>query len=415
MGKSDIRAGIQWNLVSYAFLGLFTICSYCLIIWGYGKASLGAYNIVLSIFTVCGHIGVFGLQSAAIYFIPRQLNDKKKLGQIFTSFLVIVIFVSVLLASLISLMAGFVGNVIFKSEYILVGLRIMAPSIVLFSVNKLIAGYINGMGKMRLLAIMQGIRYFFIVSYICLIAVMRLKFYFVFCAFLVSEIGVLIFGSFLILNVSHFAKPEKSSILSGIRFGSQAMLGNVLSDINTRVDVMMLGVLCDDAVVGLYSFVTIIAEGMISVLLVFRINFNPHFADLLFQNKIKDLRSLLKDQRKKLSWFFAILGVFILAGYTVFCLVLLEDSYIVSILSVLIILIGCVVMAPYFVIGNVCTLYGKPIIDTGITLFTILANGLLNYILISRFRITGAALATSMSYIIFSILTSFAVRKIVRD
>ena len=415
MRKIDIKVGIHWNLVSYVFLGLFMLFSYCMITWWYGKAALGVYNIVLSVFMICGHVGVFGLQSAAIYFIPRQSDDRNKLGQCFFSFLTIAIIVSLSLAGLIFLSSGVMGNFIFKSEYVSEGLQMMSPSLVLFSVNKLIGGYINGMGRMRQFAILQSIRYFFIVIYIGFIALMQLEFHFIFYAFLVSEIGVLITGIIFLNKKISFQRPQKSFIITGIKFGAQAMLGNVISDINTRVDIMMLGVLCEDAVVGSYSFVTIIAEGVISILFVFRSNFNPHFADLLFENKIRDLSSLLKDQRKKLSGFFTVLGIFILVGYTVFCRVLLEDSYIASIPCVLIILIGCVVMAPYFVFGNVCTLYGKPFIDTSITLFTILSNGLLNYILISKFEITGAALATCISYIVFSVLTFWAVRKILKS
>ena len=413
MKKNEIKTGIQWNLVSYVFLGIFTILSYWLITEQYGKAALGAYNIVLSIFMICGHIGVFGLQSAAIYFIPQQLGDKRKLGQYFSSFALIVIAASGILAAVIFLSAEFVATQIFDSEYIFQGLHSIPLAVILFSVNKMIGGFINGLGEMRKFAILQGSRYFLIVSFIGINTLLKQEFGHIFNAFFLSELGVLLIGIRFLVHRIRLCYPDKICIRSGIRFGFQAMLGNVISDVNTRVDVMMLGILCSDAIVGLYSFVTIIAEGMFSILFVFRNNYNPHFADLLFHKKIAELTSLLKKQNKRLRLLFGTLGVVISIGYLLFCIIILENSYMASVPSVIIILAGCAIMAPYFVAGNICTLAGKPYIDTGITFVTILSNILLNYILILKFELSGAALATSISYLIYSLLMSRAIRKCV--
>lgn len=415
MKTSDIKVGIRWNIISYAILGIFTMLSYCLITWYYGEAFLGVYNIMLSIFMLSGHIGVFGLQSASIYYIPRQLGDKVKLSQNFFSFLIIVIFAGVIVAGIIFWSSETIGRIIFRSEYISRGLRCMAPAVILFSVNKLIAGYINGMGKMRQFALLQSTRYFLIVAYITVVVIFRLSFTFIFWTFGVSEAGVMVMG-IIFLHGKVFPKmPQKEFICSGFRFGSQAMLGNIISDVNTRIDIMMLGALCGDSAVGLYSFVSVIAEGVISILFVFRSNFNPHFAELLFHKKIDDLALLFKQQKKRLVCLFGILSFMILIGYITMCLLFLEKSFMKSIPSVLLVLCGCSIMAPYFVGGNICSLYGKPVVDTGITLLTIIFNAIFNYLLIPQLYLTGAALSTCISYLIFSVLTFGAIKRILKS
>lgn len=411
MKESDIRTGIVWNLISYIFLGLFTIISYWLITWQYGEGALGAYNIVLSIFMICGHIGVFGLQSAAVYFIPRMAGDRKRLGKCFFSYLVIALTVSILLGILLFLSAEFTADCIFHSAQMEAGLKKIAPAVVLFSVNKMLGGYVNGMGMMREFAVLQGVRYIFIVAFIGIGAVLGFSFENIFYAFLVSELAVLLFGISFLYKKFEFGKPEAAYLREGLKFGSKAMFGNVISDINTRIDVMMLGVLCTDNIVGLYSFITIIAEGLMSVLFVFRNNYNPHFSDLIFKGKIKELEVLFGKIKKMARILFGGLGVGIFAAYAVFCRLFLNEAYMRSILPAAIIIIGCMIMAPYFIAGNLCTLSGKPMIDTFITIVTILVNIIFNYVFIVKIQLTGAALATGISYVIFAGLMSHFIKK----
>lgn len=411
MKKSELESGVRWNLFSYVILGSLTVVSYFLLTWRYGEGILGAYNIVMSVYMICGHIGVFGLQSAAIYFIPRQLNDKIRLGQYFSSFLLLSIAVSSLLAWGICSAAGILGDGLFASDWVSEGLRTVSPSIILFSVNKLICGYVNGLGRMQEFAVLQCLRYLLLMAYIGLHAALCLDVHLLFYAFPVAEIGVAGLGSFFLMGRIAFARPRRACLWVGVRFGSRAMLGNVITDINTRVDMMMLGILCDDSAVGLYSFVTIIAEGMFSVLFVFRNNYNPYFSELLFRQRFLELASFLREQKKKIRKIFMALGITILIGYTAFCFLALEEAFLISIPAVAMILIGCIIMAPYFIVGNVCTLLGKPFTDTCITLATILVNMVLNYFFILCWGIQGAALATSVSYLVFSALTHTAVRQ----
>lgn len=415
MRENNLKTGIAWNLVSYVFLGVFTILSYWLITWQYGKAELGAYNIVLSVFMICGHIGVFGLQSAAVYFIPQMSGDTKKLGSLLVSFAVIALVVSVLLGTVIYFAGGFIGTQVFGSGLIAEGLRRIALAVVLFSLNKMLGGFINGMGNMRGFAVLQGSRYFFIVSFIAVGVLAGAGFETIFYAFTVSELGVMIIGIVLLAGKIVPAGVKKTYIRQGVAFGSRAMCGNVISDINTRVDVMMLGMLCADTVVGVYSFVTIIAEGLLSILFVFRNNYNPRFSEMLYQGKYAELQEIFEVSKRHIRWLFCALGAMIGIGYGIFCKVFLETAYMQSILPVIIINVGCIIMAPYFVGGNICTLSGKPMIDTVVTIVTIGINILLNYIFIQRLEIAGAALATGISYVVFSMLTSYFMRTRVWD
>lgn len=411
MNDNKLKKGITWNLVSYIFLGIFSVCSYYLITWRYGDAALGSYNIVLSVFMLSGHLGVFGLQSAALYFIPKQNGDLKQLGCCFSSFLLIILIAGTLVSVSICLSANFIGGVIFASDGVETGLKVIMPAIILFSVNKFFAGYLNGLGCMKEFALLQMGRYFFIVSSIAFSIVMDFPFYSIFHSFNCAELGVFLLGIFFLSSKVKFVLPKFEQVYLGIVFGGKAMLGNVISDINTRIDIMMLGALCNDSIVGTYSFISMIVEGVISILFVFRNNYNPYFSNLLYLKKERELNMLFCKMKCKVRILFAAMEMVIVLGYTIMCLLFLDKSYLLSIPALIIVLVGCFIMSPYFVAGNLCTLSGRPTLDTGITVVTIFSNIILNYSLIQKYQIMGAAVATGISFVIFSLLLILMLRK----
>lgn len=407
--EEKIKKGIIWNLLSYVFLGVFTLVSYVLITWKYGEDGLGAYSIVMSLFLIFGQLGVFGLQSAAMYYVPQQ-SDKKQLGQLLSSFLFVASIMGSVVGGIVYVGADWLGNCIFSSQSVAVGLKRLPMAIVFFSMNKTIASYINAQGKMVGFAILQSIRYFGIVASLGIILFLNGEYALIFYAFILSELLVFLVGILCITRTTKIEFPKVYWMKHGVRFGKSAMLGNVVSDINTKVDVIMLGALCGDKEVGLYSFITIIVEGLLSILYVFRNNYNPLFSTLIYQRKIDEVKEVFIKLRKKLWLLFGIFSILILVGYNFFCKMFLQEEYMRSVLPAFIISVGCGVMAPYFVAGNLCTLKGKPAIDSLITLCTIVCNCILNYILISKYQIVGAAVATGLSYVFNSFLTGWMIR-----
>lgn len=400
-----LKIGIGWNLAGDILLGIFTILLYWLISTYYGRSELGAFTITMSFFMIYGHIGVWGMQTASVYYVPQLKEDSKMLGKYFFSFLCIVIFVSIMLAIFTYNSAFFIGNRFFGSDLVGAGLKNISLASILFAINKLIAGYFNGMNCMRVYAFLQTVRYALILLFVFAMVCFAQNFHMVFNCFLYSEIHVLIIGSIMLFRKITIQSPERNLIADTGKFGMKAMFGNVISDINTRIDVMMLGGLCGDTVAGQYSFITIIAEGLLLVLFVFRSNYNPVFSKMIYNGDFDELEIVFKDLRNKMRLLFGIGGILLFVGYCFFCVLFLGEEFINSILPAGIVILGCFVMAPYFVCGNLCTLLGKPIIDTKITFYAILINILLNVILIRICGIFGAALATTFSHSIYAIVT----------
>ncbi|MCM1388247.1 MAG: polysaccharide biosynthesis C-terminal domain-containing protein, partial [Bacillus sp. (in: Bacteria)] len=225
----------------------------------------------------------------------------------------------------------------------------------------------------------------------------------------IAEIVVLLAGSLCLKKHVRINRPNKNDILKNLSFGSKAVFGNVLEDFNTRIDVMMLGALASDKIVGLYSFISLIVEGIFKLLYVVRSNMNPIFAELFHNKKQTELSALYKKIKYALWGGTFCLGLFLIIGYWGFCTLFLDKEYTETVTALIIIIIGMTILAPFFVCGNICTQSGRPLQDSLVTLTTIIVNIITNYFLIIRYGLYGAAMATAFSYIIYSILMKTAI------
>lgn len=411
--NKKIGQGVLWNIGSYFFLSIFTVVIYTLIVQKYGQAQLGNYNIVLSIYMLVGQIGSWGLQSTSIYYVTKLQEKKDEFSACFSSFVQIALSVGILLGIAMYLGADLIGRYIFRGGCVSIGIRRIAPAIVLFSVNKVICSFINGLKQMRTYAVLLTVRYMVITVFVGMVVVCNLQFENIFFAFIIAEIIVMIIAVLVLAPHVKVAFPRKVYLVEGLTFGTKAVFGNVVGDINTRIDTMMIGIICSEKEVGLYSFVTLISEGFIALLNVFRSNFNPFFSSLLHEGKIKKIEDEYRQLKQKLPIFFCVVGALVIGGYALFSVLFLDAAYMRSVHAVVYIVIAYIVMAPYFTCGNLCTLKGRPLVDTLIMIGTVLVNVVLNLVLISVFDIVGAALATAGANIIYVFVMRGCINKYV--
>lgn len=401
-----LKSGIIWNLVSYMVLALLTIILYAILLKVYGKEELGVFSIVMSFYVLSGHVGVWGLQSAAVFFVAQLEGEKEKVSKMFSAAIVIVLIVSSIVAIVLSFIANFIGKYVYSSDYISIGLRMLAPAIVLFSVNKLILGYLNGFKKMKQYALLQSLRYFIMVTYVIVIALMGGKFSITLYTFFVAETGVLLVGHVFLRKHVQLKLPNIDGIAKNLSFGSKAVFANVLEDFNTRIDVMMLGVLSSNRDVGLYSFISLIIEGIFKLLYVVRSNINPIFAELFYVNRTEELSEMYKTIKRRLFVVAVAVGGILVVCYSVFCKLFLDTEYMYTVPALGVMVFGTVILAPFFVCGNICTQSGNPLQDTIVTLVTIVFNITANIIFILKYELYGAAFATGLSYIVYAFFMS---------
>ena len=197
---------------------------------------------------------------------------------------------------------------------------------------------------------------------------------------------------FKISYVKGFLKYTKTHLWYGIR----GMGGGMIIDLNSRVDVLMLGFLLTDVAVGIYSFAAMIAEGLAQFSFVLRRNIDPLMGRHIAKSKTGEIYHLIKKVRRIFVPLIFLLGFISVIAY---CIVLtygveagmlnreLEESVPVFI----ILMFGVCVNAYFRPFSGLFIVAGRPELDTLLLVVILGSNIILNAILIPIYGIIGAA------------------------
>ena len=189
------------------------------------------------------------------------------------------------------------GNTAFTSDPTLAKALVYAlPGLFFFPLNKIMMAALNGGRRMGAFALFNAGRVVFIVAAVvfagfsgvrgealsgCLSA-----------AELVLFIGLLASNQ-AALRGAFDAKRLWHWLGRHFRFGVRAMPAWVFAELNSRVDVLVLGLFASSSAIGVYSVGAIFAEGLFQLLVMLRINLDPILAKLIAEGRMTELRRLI--------------------------------------------------------------------------------------------------------------------------
>jgi O-antigen/teichoic acid export membrane protein len=399
--SDKVKGDIVWSILGFLVIGLSGIGLTFLTARFYSTAALGLLNTVLIIYTIYSQIANFGIHFAVIKYVSEYQTNSEVLSSILRSSLLATFVISsvftIIFYFLIDTISGF-----FLIENLKYALNIICPSIVLFTLNKVLLSYYNGIRSIKSYSIFFAFRF---LSWIILLLIFVLndvpgeKLSYI---FLVSE-AVL----FLILLISVIRVITRKSV-SGqmnwfskvISFGMKSVLGSIFADFNTRIDVLILGMFQSGSVVGIYSFATMFIDGFSQLGIVFRINMNPILTNTYFNSGKDKLKEKIVKVRNIL--YVVLFGVisFTLIIYPVIIKVAgLNPEYELSFIPLLILSAGLVLSSGYLPFQMIFNQTGFPMYQTMFYLIVFLVNVILNLTLVPLYGILGCAIATSISYI----------------
>lgn len=285
-----------------------------------------------------------------------------------------------------------------------------APGLFLFALNKLLLGVENGRRRMRAFACFQGLRYVFVLGAFAWALAWGLPAEKLPIVFTVAE---LLLFPLLLADVSRdvrWWRARRPSAWSGrhLRFGAKSVLSGMLLELNSRVDVLMLGYFLADAQVGVYSFAALFAEGFYQLFVVLQTNYNPLLAGHVARRRASELEALVRRGRKVAWWIAAGAGgVAILAFPTVVALTTSEPVFQESRVPFAILIGGLVLAAGYLPFQGFLAMANLPGWHTVFMFLVVSANAVGNAIAIPLAGIEGAALATGASFGLSVLLLRF--------
>jgi O-antigen/teichoic acid export membrane protein len=183
-------------------------------------------------------------------------------------------------------------------------------------------------------------------------------------------------------------------IAEHLRFGGKAFPSGLFSELNTRIDVLILGAFATDAVVGVYSLAAILAEGMYQLLVAVRTTYAPALVAGLPYGEIARGRN-----RTYLGA--AALGALAVPAYAL----VIGPSW-----PLFAVLVGGMVLgAGYVPFSQILVCRGFPTGHTLMILAVLVYNAAANAILVPLAGPMGAACATGSTFVVAALLTRAAI------
>lgn len=415
--QQKLGRDIAWTMGSFMVLAVSGIVINVVVASLRDAAALGVFNQAYAVYIIASQIAVCGVHYSVLRHAAFFDDDAEERGAMLFTSIVLTLLFGVLAAIALYVFAPLLGRA-FDSVVTGEAIRYAAYGLVFFPLNKVLLGYLNGLRHMKMFAILQASRYIFVMVWVSIVAASSdVDFKNATLAFFVAEFATTLIAMVYLLltgllSAMHFSLKW---IKKHVVFGSKSLLAGMFVEMNSRVDVLMIGLFLPDRAVGIYSFAAMLVDGLYHVLAMVRINFNPVLVGALRDKKWEAMQGLLKKAKQyayPVTLFLAllVLGVFwVMANYIVPEKGLQEGIY-----SLLILLAGLTLISAFIPFDNLLLVSGHPGFQTFQHMTVVTANIGLNYTLVPILGIEGAALATISGYIVGMIVLMILVNHFLR-
>lgn len=394
------------NVFSFGIISISGLLVNILIVRFYGAATLGFFNQIMSVYFITSQFSAFGIHLSALTHISLSEEPEK----IFSSAVFLVLITSTFFSFL-----SFVGLTPILSHFgfdeIKKSMGLLSISIIFFSLNKVMIFSLNGFGHLNKFAFSNALRLILMLFFVFISILNSIKTLEVSKIILSSEIILSIFllfstkNKFSKINISNFFLLSKAHL----SFGRYALFSGLIVDLNTKIDVIFLSFFVGKAEIGVYSFASMLGEGIYQFVCVFK-NINARKLSAHIHNP----KTTEKFKIEKSVYIFIQSFIFFTFFLFVpFSDIVTGDSYISSngLWIYLIYCSGIIISTKYLLIDNALLLAKKTKEDNIIRLTSVIINSLLCLFLIPFFGIYGAAISLCSSTIATALLMNFFLKK----
>lgn len=408
---------VLWNVGSLAVLGVSGIVINCVIMVFAGIEALGIFNQVFAFFIVASQFAVGGLQTSALKHCSYVQDDLDECAKIASSAMMLTAVLSGVVCMALFYASPLAGRIL-QSPPVALGIKFAIPGLFLFALNKVMLMVLNGMRNMRAFAVFQALRYIFIMLSATAIIMLGYPGSHLALSLTIAEL-ILFVGLFAYINIRLFvfkfslAKDMRNWFARHISFGARGFMSGALVELNTRVDVLMLGVFMSDALVGIYSFASTFAEGFAMLNSVLRQNLDPVIGKYFAFGAKEKIQQASKRIRKTFLPLMLVGGCILVAVFPAIIKILSSGPDMWMSWGVFAILVsGTAFASGYRPFMGIILLGGRPGTYTILLGASVLGNIALNALLIPFLGIYGAATATAAIYVAEAIATVLLSRRL---
>lgn len=397
--SGNLRRGVLWNLVPVALLGVVGLgLNFAIGRW-WGTAALGVFNQVTTAYFVLATIGAIGINVSVLRAIAERSTDRARVAAIVVGALVPALALTAIVTTLFvvgrRVIAGWLD-----SPAVAEGILWAAPGLACFVINKLLLAIVNGLGRMRAFAIYTSLRYVMIGVALAIAGLFSLDAAHLPIVWTIAEgaLFVALIGETLATVSVRACRGWRPWVREHLRFGFRGAGATLLFELNSRLDIWLLGAALSDTQVGIYSMAASMAEGISQLAIALQVNINPTIAANLAAGRNDDVDMLVRSSRR---WFVPLMGGACVLAAACFPFVIPwitgEPAFSGGSLPFAFLMAGLFAASPWLPFNQVLMMGNRPGWHTIYMFVSVAANVVLNVLLIPIYGLVGAALATAIA------------------
>ncbi len=405
-----LRRDVIWNLVPVVLLAIVGLGMNFAIGRWWGASALGAFNLVTPAFFAFAVLGAGGIQFSVLRAVAEDPEDPARVATVVVGALVPTVVLAAITTLLCLLLADPIGALVSNRD-VATGLQWVAPGLFCFALNKVLFGIVNGLRRMRAFAIYTSLRYALIAVGLVL-AYLRdtpAEHISVIWTFTEATLLLVLIGELLATVRLRLARRWWTWCKEHTSYGARGLLATLAFEVNSKIDVWMLGVALPESQVGIYALASTLYEGAMQLGVVVQNNVNPMIARDLAAGERGAVDGLIRRTRR---WFVPVMIVASILAVVMFPLVIPtlvgSEAFGAGAVPFAILMFGLVVTAPWLPFNQILLMAARPGWHTVLVVGMLATSSVGNLLLIPIWGLTGAAIATTIALVVsVGILVAF--------
>ena len=394
--------------MSFGLLGVAGLVVNFVVAERFGPGGLGEFNFAYSVYILLSQLAVGGCHLAILRysakFQPASIENKLH----FRAGLDQAVKLSLWTAGLFGL-SIIVGWLFGMRAGLVISLLWTVPALVFFSITKCCINHFNGIDRLKTVGMLNSARAVMMMGFTVIACHVGNSAFHAVATFFLTEC-VLAMVCLLGLGCAKIGRNEgellTTEVLREIKvFGLRAMPGNVMADVNSRVDVLMLGILTNKIQIGLYSLPGMLLDGLFHFTVVLRTIVNGKLGRAKCEG---DRQALKKIYRNGVILSYAATIPMAVGLYFAYPFIItyggLDPSFIAGRDPFLILLVLFCIASGFLPFVMAPNQFGLPGTQTIFFATVFCVNVVGNLVLIPFWGIHGAAIATGISFLVYGAL-----------
>jgi O-antigen/teichoic acid export membrane protein len=381
-----------------------------------GAGGIGEVILAITIVRISVQIAKFGMEETMMKFIPLYVNkkDEARLKGTITFAIKFCLLFSTVFMLFVFMFSKFISINIFHSEGLLKLMPIVVVAIPAWVIRDVIGGILRGYkDALRALIPEALISPFFRIVIFLILILNGVSSLFAIIAFVAGEILAVITSIIFLQNKVKGLRPVKKQcnnkeildMAYTIIFTSMSVL------LYTQADLWILGMLSSTETVGIYGIAAKLALLVYFPMMAFAAIIPPLISSIHASGNLDELRKMVSEStRWILSMSIPIILVLSLEGKYILKYVF-GPEFVAGYVPLLILVLGQLIKAGAGLIGVILQMTGEHKIYMKVTIISGILNIILNIVLIPRFGMIGAAIATAFCLSMIDIISIFIIHK----